>query len=115
MKISESSDYISAYAAYAICRNRDLCLRMMGETPLEWADCTVTPCPCDREHEKRLEAYARVLHLEDERGRPFPYTHKRLVNWTVEEKFPKNETKLPKKKVFPSSGLITQARIEGFG
>ena len=94
---------------YLLCRNRDLCLRMIGENPMEYADVTVTPCPCTREYHRKLMSFARVLDIEAHQG-PLPYTHKRMTHWIYQEKYPEREQKKPRV-VFKSANLQTQQRL----
>ncbi len=61
---SFTSNFVSSSEAYAHCRYRDLCLRYMGENPIQWADVTITPCPCDHMFFRKIEAYANVLEYE---------------------------------------------------
>ena len=79
----ENTDFTSSYEQYHQCRYRDLCLRYMGENPIQWADVSVTPCPCTPAFFREVLAYAKVLRDEREYGE-LPYSHMRLVHWMTE-------------------------------
>jgi len=76
----------------------------MGENPALWADATITPCPCSKAFYEEVMAYSRILQAENERGVPFPYSHRQMVAWTTEK--PPKKAKV-KERIIP----LTQQRF----
>lgn len=74
---------ISGYETYVTCKYRDLCLRFLGENPIQWAQSEVCPCPCTKAFFEQLTAYAAVLRNENE-GSRLPYTRMQLVRFMTE-------------------------------
>lgn len=100
----ESEEFTSSYGVYTACRMRDLCLRYMGESPVLWADVTVTPCPCSKEFYEQVVAFGTILRHEQERGNPYPYSYRQMVAWLTEKE---QRPKKKKERVIP----LTQQRL----
>lgn len=95
----------TAWEAYNTCRSRDLCLRYLGENPAEWADATVTPCPCSHEFYREILAYKKVLSDELEHG-ALNYPRWKQVKWLTQTNRV-DRTKQPKRREIP----LSQSRL----
>jgi hypothetical protein len=98
-------DIPTAWGAYVQCRSRDLCLRYLGETPMEWADVTVTPCPCSHEFYREVLAYRQVLTDEREHG-ALKYPRWKQVKWLTQSNRV-DRSRMKKSRVIP----LTQSRL----
>lgn len=97
-------DIVSSYEVYHQCRKRDLCLRYMGENPVLWADCDVTPCPCSPGFYREVLAYSKIITDEEINGK-LPYSHRRMVSWLTER--PPKQPRRIKPREIP----VTQRRL----
>lgn len=101
-----STDKIpTAWEAFNTCRSRDLCLRYLGENPAEWADSSVTPCPCSHDFYREILAYKRVLADESEYG-ALDYPRWKQVKWLT-QKNRVDRSKMKKSRIIP----LTQSRL----
>lgn len=88
----EKESFVSSFEVYHQCRYRDICLRYMGENPIQWADVSVTPCPCTPAFFREVMAYAKVIRDEDVYGK-LPYTRMRLVHWMTENHYSRKKAR----------------------
>lgn len=94
----KSDGFTSSFEVYHQCRYRDLCLRYMNENPIQWADVSVTPCPCTPAFFRELMAYTKVLRDEREFGE-LPYTRMRLVHWMTENHHARKQQKKKQREI----------------
>ena len=101
----EKEQLTGSFEVYNTCKYRDLCLRYLGENPIQWADISSTPCPCNEQYFREVCAYSRIISNEDN-GSRLPYSRMQLVRWMT-EKEKKGKTVKRRKEI-----TLTQTRLQ---